>query len=294
MKGLTKVPELTRQMKFGLDVPTTATYADPLVLAQLAKDAEKAGWEGFFIWDVLFGGKEGNAPVVDPWIALTAIALHTSHIKIGLMVGPLARHRPWLVARRLANLDQLSHGRTIFTVGIGYLEREFSAFGEDDNPSARAEKLDEGLEILAGLWSHDPFSFRGKNYALKDVTLSPKPVQSSRIPLWVAGGWPRRSPFRRAARWDGVCLKSINQDTRRPLSHEDVHTCVEYIKARRTQQGHLDIVMSGETPAGRKEATEAVLPFQQGGATWWVEEGLGWSLEEFQARVRAGPLGTAC
>ena len=60
-------------MKFGLDVPTTGAYADPRVLAELAADAETAGWDGFFVWDVL-GTQEPATAVIDPWIALTAIA----------------------------------------------------------------------------------------------------------------------------------------------------------------------------------------------------------------------------
>lgn len=95
-------------MKFGLDVPTTDVYADVRALAVLAAEAEAAGWDGFFVWDVPSG--------IDPWLALTAIALQTAHIKIGLLALPLARHRPWLVAKRLADLDQLSGGRIICTV----------------------------------------------------------------------------------------------------------------------------------------------------------------------------------
>ncbi len=85
-------------MKFGLDVPTTGDYADARVLAQLAVEAEAAGWDGFYIWDVL----PGSSAVIDPWIALTAVALQTSRIKIGLLATPLARHRPYLVAQRLS------------------------------------------------------------------------------------------------------------------------------------------------------------------------------------------------
>src|SRR5690348_6238176 len=108
-------------MKFALDVPTTGAYADARVLAQLATEAEAAGWDGFFIWDVLLG----NKAVIDPWIALTAIARATSSIKIGLLALPLPRHRPWLTALRLANLDQLSRGRVICITGLGHSERDF-------------------------------------------------------------------------------------------------------------------------------------------------------------------------
>ena len=272
-------------MQYGLDVPTTGAYADARVLAQLAAEAEAAGWDGFFIWDVVLG----DQPAIDPWIALTAIALETARTKIGTMVTPLARHRPWLVARRFANLDQLSGGRTICTAGLGHSEQDFAAFGEVDDPAIRAKRLDEGLAILAGLWTEDRFSFAGEHYTLKEVTLHPKPIQSPRIPIWVAGGWPRRPPFRRAARWDGMSLKSVHADTRKWLTLDDFRACVAYVRAQRLQQAPFEVVMSGEMPDDRREAIEMVRSFEEAGATWWVEEGLGWSLEEFREGIRSGP-----
>jgi len=272
-------------MQYGLDVPTTAAYADARVLAQLAAEAEAAEWDGFFIWDVVLG----DQPAIDPWIALTAIALQTARIKIGTMVTPLARHRPWLVARQFANLDQLSGGRVICTAGLGYSEQDFAAFGEADDPAIRAKKLDEGLAILAGLWTEDRFSFAGEHYTLNEVTLHPKPVQSPRIPIWVAGGWPRRPPFRRAAHWDGVSLMSVHADTRKWLTLDDFRACLAYVRARRPEDAPFEVVMSGEMPDDRREAIEMVRAFEEAGATWWVDEGLGWSLEEFRERMRNGP-----
>jgi alkanesulfonate monooxygenase SsuD/methylene tetrahydromethanopterin reductase-like flavin-dependent oxidoreductase (luciferase family) len=275
-------------MYFGLDVPTTGVYADARTLAQLAAEAEAAGWDGFFIWDVL-GGSGPHVPVLDPWIALTAIALQTARMKIGLLVVPLARHRPWLVARRLANLDHLSGGRVICTAGLGHRAGDFSDFGEADDPAVRAGKLDEALAILAGLWRSDDFSFAGEHYTLNAVTLQPKPVQAPRIPIWVAGGWPRRAPFRRAACWDGVCIKSWDQARHAPLTLADFHACMAYVQAQRGQDTPFDVVMSGETPEDAHTARDYVAQFAAAGATWWIEEGLGWSFEEFRARMRNGP-----
>lgn len=272
-------------MKFGLDVPTTGLYADAHVLGQLAAEAEAIGWDGFFVWDTLLG----DAVVIDPWIALTAIALATSRIKIGLVALPLARHHPWLVAQRLANLDQLSQGRMICTVGLGYSEKDFAAFGQQSARGVRAKQLDEGLEIIAGLWSVDQFSFAGEYYALNQVTLHTRPVQSPRIPIWVAGGWPHRSPFRRAAGWDGMCLKSRHMETYEPLTVNDFRACLAYVQAHLTQNTPFEVIMSGESPLDRHQGFETVLPFQEAGATWWVEEGLGFSLEEFRGRIRSGP-----
>lgn len=271
-------------MRYGVDVPTTGEYADARVLADLAADAEAAGWDGFFIWDVL-GGAEG---AVDPWIALAAIALRTTQIRLGTLATPLARHRPWLVARRLADLDRLSNGRVICAAGLG-MPDDFETFGETSDAALRAIALDEALEILAGLWSGTPFSYSGDHYQLTDAILAPVPVQRPRIPIWVAGGWPRRGPFRRAARWDGVCVKSVHADTRSWLALDDFRACVEYIRAQRTSTLPFDVIASGELPDERPAAQERVASLADAGATWWVEEGLGWSLDEFRERVRSGP-----
>jgi alkanesulfonate monooxygenase SsuD/methylene tetrahydromethanopterin reductase-like flavin-dependent oxidoreductase (luciferase family) len=276
-------------MRYGLDVPTTGEYADARALAHLAAEAEDAGWDGFFLWDVLRGGRVAPQPVIDPWIALAAVALETHRLRIGTLVVPLARHRPWLVARRLANLDQLSSGRVICTIGLGYLSADFTAFGEEADPIARAGRLDEGLEILAGLWSADAYSFAGRHYTLRDACLLPRPVQQPRIPIWVAGGWPQRAPLRRAARWDGLCLKSRRADTHQPLTVDDLRECLPYTLAHRAASGPFDVVMSGETEHDPRAAGDAVRPFAEVGATWWLEEGLGWSYDELRARILAGP-----
>ncbi len=78
---------------------------DPGKLADLAIEAEDAGWDGFFIWDIVFAGNEAPVPVVDPWIALAAIAARTKRIKFGAFLTPLPRRRPWQVARATVALD---------------------------------------------------------------------------------------------------------------------------------------------------------------------------------------------
>src|SRR5258708_8941784 len=267
-------------MKFGLDVPTTGVYADARAQAALAAEAEAAGWDGFFVWDVPAG--------IDAWLGVTVMGLQRGRIKIGLLVLPLARHRPWLVAKRLADLDQLSGGRVICTVGLGDLDSAFSSYGEESDPVIRAKKLDEGLAILAGLWTTDPFSFSVEHYRLHQARLSSHPIQSPRIPLWVAGGWPRRSPFRRAAKFDGICFKSIHHETRKWLTLDEFQTGLAYVHTRRTQDTPFEVIMSGETPLDRQQGIDIVTPFQEAGATWRIEERLGWSFEEFRERIRSG------
>jgi alkanesulfonate monooxygenase SsuD/methylene tetrahydromethanopterin reductase-like flavin-dependent oxidoreductase (luciferase family) len=276
-------------MKFGLDVPTTGEYANPHTLAQLAIEAEEAGWDGFFLWDVLLGGSDMMANVLDPWIALTAVALNTTRIKIGTLATPLARERPWLAARRIANLDQASNGRMICVAGLGFREADFTAFGEEGDTKLRAQKLDEGLAVLSGLLTEERFSFAGEHYTVEEVTLRPQPAQSPRPPIWLAAGWPRKAPVRRAARWDGLCLKSYHQDRREPLTPSDVSEALAYVREQRSSDAPFDVAVSGESPADINAAREQVQPFAEAGATWWIEEGLGWTLDEFRARIQAGP-----
>jgi alkanesulfonate monooxygenase SsuD/methylene tetrahydromethanopterin reductase-like flavin-dependent oxidoreductase (luciferase family) len=268
-------------MHYGLDVPTTGEFADPRVLARLALDAEAAGWDGFFVWDVLDG--------VDPWLALTAIALATERIKIGFMVLPLGRHQPYLVAKRLAELDQLSGGRVVCTVGLGFREADFVQTGFASQARVRAELLDEALAIVDGLWGEERFAFAGQHHRLEDAALAIRPLQQPRIPLWVAGGWPHRRPFARAARWDGACFMSVNATTREWLSLDEFRAGVAFLRSQRASSAPFDIIASGDTSGPRDEAIAKVAAFAAEGATWWVEEGLGWTHGEFRDHLRQGP-----
>src|SRR5258706_9522014 len=154
-------------MRFGLLVQMTGVLGYPQPLARLARAAEAAGWDGFFIWDVFGGDSAVPAPVVDPWIALAAIAATTERICFGTMVTPLPRRRPWKLAREAASLDHLSGGRLILGVGVGHQPSEFSRFGEEADARVRGRMLDEALEVLTGLWSGEPFSFSGEHYQVE-------------------------------------------------------------------------------------------------------------------------------
>ena len=156
-------------MRYGLSIPQLEDFADVRRLAYLAQEAEEAGWDGFFIWDhMLFDNLARR--VIDPWVALAAIAMNTSRLRIGPMITPIARRRPWKLAREALSIDQLSEGRLILGVGLGApVEWEFAAFGEKTGAKVRARKMDEGLEIFRGLLSGEPFSFEGEFYHLAEM-----------------------------------------------------------------------------------------------------------------------------
>jgi hypothetical protein len=275
-------------MRYGLDVSIAGTYADPRTLAELAHEAEQAGWEGFFIWDVLFAPEPADAPVTDPWVALAAIAVATRRIRIGALVTPLARYHPWQVARATVALDHLSRGRLIFGIGLGYQARDFAAFGQTVDPAIRAQRADEGLEIVTGLWSGRPFSFAGKHYAVREATFLPRPLQVPRIPVWVAAYWPYHGPLRRAARWDGLLPGKVNDEDLHP---DELRDMLVYVRAHRGTSAPFDVAVYGRTPARREEAREMVEPWIAAGATWWrenIEDERG-PLEAMRERIRYGP-----
>ena len=139
-------------MKFGISISNLGMYSDFDGLIAFAQDAEEAGWDGLFPWDHILHKPRADSRVIDPWIALAAIAAHTKKMMLGPMVTPLARRRPWKVARETISLDHLSKGRLILGVGLGsVVSQDFKRFGEEINNKIRGEKLDESLRILQGL-----------------------------------------------------------------------------------------------------------------------------------------------
>src|SRR5258708_1058172 len=192
-------------MQYGFILP----HGDIHTLAELAQEAEVAGWDGVFYWDGIYIQEAG--PMYDPWIVLVAMALRTERVRLGLILTPPSRRRPWKLARETVTLDHLSHGRLILPVGLGTLEDGgFSKVGEITDRKQRAELLDESLEILTGLWSGKPFSFHGKHYHVEEMTFLPPPVQSPRIPIWVVGAWPSQQSMRRGLRY---CRRPPNKNT---------------------------------------------------------------------------------
>ena len=150
-------------MKSGLFMaPTINEYSDPRNLVELAKMAEQAGWDGYFICDHLLLDPEGMLGLADPTIALGAIAAVTESMVIGSMVTPISRRRPWKVAKEFASLDQLSNGRVRIGIGLGGLDQEFSNFGESPDKKVLARKTDEGIEIIWSSEGHPIQVYRDK------------------------------------------------------------------------------------------------------------------------------------
>jgi len=280
-------------MQYGVSLPTGGECGDPRFLVGLAERVEAAGWNGVFLEDYVCYQGDPAAPTCNTWIALAAIATRTERIRLGIEVTPLTRRRPWNVAREAAGIDQLSGGRMILGVGLGDtgeaigVDASFTHFGEETKARERGELLDEGLEIIAGLWIGEPFSFRGKHFLVEEVTFLPRPVQQPRIPIWIGGGYPNPRPTRRAARWDGSCLyKETHGGPWDNMTPDDV-------RALRAAAGGrpYTIAVGGSGRADDWEAErEHIRAVAQAGADWWIEWVPPGDRETMLERVGRGPL----
>ena len=271
-------------MHYGIDVVTLGDYANPRSVVRLAQAAEAAGWEGIFVWDHL--AFAWGVPSGDPWVILAAVAQATTRVKIGTAVTPLPRRRPHILANTVATLDQLSEGRVIFGAGLGGVPQEFTAFGQQDDARVRAERLDEGLDLLNRLWAGEQVTHRGVYYTVEDVTLAPLPVQTPRVSIWIGG--ESRPALRRAARWDGWVIGGDNEKGEMVTTPEQVAEQLAYVQQHRSASLPFDVALTGcSTPSGQTLVRE----FAAAGVTWWLESlhGFRGTFDELLARVIAGP-----
>jgi alkanesulfonate monooxygenase SsuD/methylene tetrahydromethanopterin reductase-like flavin-dependent oxidoreductase (luciferase family) len=274
-------------LRYGFLVPS----GDPRTVAGLAREAEEAGWDGVFYWD---GICVGNMETYDPWVVMAAMAMRTERVRIGAVLTPPARRRPWKLARETVTLDHLSGGRLVLPVGLGALDDGgFSRVGEPTDKKVRAQLLDESLEILTGLWTGKPFSYEGEHYRMEEMTFRPPPVQRPRIPIWVVGAWPSRKSMGRTLRYDGVLAATIGGSAGSPgVTPETIQEIKAYAEKNRDNTTPFDIVWEGQTPGEDPErAASTVRPYAEAGATWWIESP--WTPpnepEDLRLRINQGP-----
>lgn len=263
-------------MRYGFVVPGGTAPE----LVDLAVRAEAAGWDGLFCWEGIYG--------VDPWVTLGAAAVRTERIRLGTMLTPVPRRRPWKVAAECVTLDQLSGGRAILAAGIGAVDTGLGDPGEPQDRKVRGALLDESLDIIFGLWSGKRVRYSGEHYRV-DLRPGPRPIQRPRIPVWVVGAWPYPKSMRRVLRCDGLLPATPSGGGKhRPVTPPDVAAMAAYVAEHRKAKTPFDIVMEGRTPGGKRGAA-VVGPWAESGCTWWLEAPWGASAQQVRDRLRRGP-----
>lgn len=221
------MPRDSGTVQHGIVLPNWTVDGEADRLVEYAVAAEGAGWDGVFLADHLTfpprpepedlpeeyvdegssdertADERTDRPFPDPWITLAGIASRTESVRLGSWITPIPRRQPWQLSRDLATLDHLSDGRVLLCGGLGQ-RTEYTPFGRPYDQRQLGQQYDEALDVVAGLWTGESFSYDGEYYTLEDAVLLPTPVQKPRIPVIIGGLWPNKKPFHRGARWDGI------------------------------------------------------------------------------------------
>ena len=265
-------------------LPPFGPFGHPEVLVDLAVRAERAGWDGMFLWDHVV---RQSMPITDAWTALGAIAQATDRILLGPTVTPLPRRRPWIVARQASTVSRLSGGRLILGVGLGPVRSaDFSHFGEVSDLATRASMLTEGLDIVRAVWSGRALEHGGTHYK---VTLDPVTPEPHPIPIWMASSARKPAVIRRAASCDGIF--PIAENRMRPEEVAEVVSSLH--RAGLPEDRPYDVAISGKASEAWDAANRDRVDLgglAEAGTTWWMES-LGYAapLAQCLEVVDAGP-----
>lgn len=174
-------------MKWGLQTsPQNVSYGE---LLQVWQRADALGYDSAWLFDhfmPIFSDPTG--PCFEGWTLLTALAVQTRRIHVGLLVTSMVYRNPGLLANIGATLDIVTGGRLEMGLGAGWFEQEARAYGMEFLPaSERLKQLDEGVQVIKSLWENPVSNFQGRYYQLNEARCEPKPVQLPHPPIWIGG-----------------------------------------------------------------------------------------------------------
>jgi alkanesulfonate monooxygenase len=178
-------------LRFGVFLPSWVLPGEPApsaaFLQDFARRAEDVGFDSVWVFDHLFEAPPSYRVVfMEPLTSLAVVAGATRRVALGTGILILPLRDPVVTAKAVANLDAVSGGRVVFGVGVGWDEKEFQACQVPKE--TRGRRTDEMLEIIQGLWTGERFAYEGRYFRIPEVRLEPRPVQTPRPPILVAGG----------------------------------------------------------------------------------------------------------
>ena len=175
-------------MRIGLDVAQHQLLWPELV--ERVQFAESAGFDGAWIFDhfkPLYG--DPNGPCLEAWTLLAALASVTHRIRLGVLVTGITYRHPSILAAEAITVDQISKGRLEIGMGAAWHQPEHQELGIPFPPiKERAERLEEGIQVMRLLMTKDRASFAGVHYQLDDASYHPRPVQKPHPPIWIGAG----------------------------------------------------------------------------------------------------------
>jgi alkanesulfonate monooxygenase SsuD/methylene tetrahydromethanopterin reductase-like flavin-dependent oxidoreductase (luciferase family) len=251
-------------------------------LVDLAVRAEAAGWDGIFLWDHVLAG---DMAIADTWTTLAAIAASTTSIRLGPMVTPLPRRRPWIVARQAATVSTLSKGRVVLGLGLGVDETgDLSRFGDEAPMSVRREMLEEGIGIVRSMWNGLEVEHDGQHYR---AHVPAAPANPYPLRIWMGSSTARPGVLARAAKCDGIF-----HNPEHDLTPDGVRKLIDDLAdTGMTPGSNFDVAVRGNASSAWPAQHDVDLgAFAEAGATWWLESLIHFDpLAMSQEVVDAGP-----
>ena len=175
-------------MRIGLDTAQhQLTWTE---LVERVQFAESAGFDGAWVFDhftPLYGA--ANGPCMEGWTLLAGLAAVTSRIRLGVLVTGITYRHPSILTTEAITVDQISNGRLEIGMGAAWHEPEHEQLGIPFPPlKDRAERLEEGVQVMRLLMTKDRATFAGRHYQLNKASYYPRPVQRPHPPIWIGAG----------------------------------------------------------------------------------------------------------
>ncbi len=287
---------MSRDLRFGWLTPAIGNrWSDhrPIVVHQDRHVLPVAlpHFDSLWLADHFYGFDARSDPFMEAWTTLTWLAARHDDVMLCHHVLGVGYRPAALTAKMAATLQVLSGGRFVLGLGAGWREEEYAAYGYDfPRPAVRIAQLEEVVQLMRIMWTDDNPTFEGKHFQIKEAQFLPKPVQQPRIPVWVAGIWPNKKPFRRAAQWDGV-MPGWDLFGTPKQTPQEVREMVAYIMSQRTTSEPFEVAHGGKTSGTDREADKQELSaYKEAGVTWWLEDLNPWRgpIEDMRERIRNG------
>jgi F420-dependent oxidoreductase-like protein len=177
-----------REVRIGLDVAQHQLLWPEL--AERVQFAESAGFDGAWVFDhftPLYGDR--NGPCLEAWTLLAGLAARTSRIRLGVLVTGITYRHPSVLATEAITVDHISNGRLELGLGAAWHQPEHEELGIPFPPlKERAERLEEGVQVIRLLMTKDRAMFKGRHYQLAGASYHPKPIQRPHPPIWIGAG----------------------------------------------------------------------------------------------------------
>jgi probable F420-dependent oxidoreductase len=238
-------------VKIGLVTRLPLLGNDSSAYAAVARKAEECGFDSLWMGDhIAFpavlpetypysdtgrGPHAENMSFFDPWVALTFLASVTENVRLGTNVYILPLRDPFSTAKAVATADVISGGRMVLGIGVGWLDSEFAALGQ--NFKNRGRRCDELIDAIKALWTQETPEFHGEHYSFSGVKFEPKPLQKPHPPIYYGGNSPAalRRTAERCDGWLGA-----------PGSVEELARCLQELDELRRKAGrdHLPFEVS--------------------------------------------------